>query len=195
MSQLQAQKITEQTIENESVSSIIIEGDHIFKISVKASKRKSFSLQSKIEGEYSKDLAVSSQIRNDTLLISTDFQPFFKTDNNHKLSAHKVISIEVILRIPENLDVYIKSAIASAEIEGKYKFLTLELSQGNAFITSFNGDAIVNSINGNVSIETNNALVEAVSKTGTVKQEELNSGNQININTITGNISVIKTKK
>lgn len=193
--QLSAQKTINQTIDNPEVKTIFISDDNVFKINIKTTSDHTIKLRSRIEGEYTKDIIVSTEAKNDTLFISSSFQPFYK-EYNDKLSAHKVLSVEIDVWVPKQFSFYAKSAMASANIEGDYKSLTLELPQGNTVISNFRGNATVNSINGNIIIETNYATVKAHSKTGIVNKEELVLGkNQIAINTINGNISVIKTKK
>lgn len=193
--QLSAQKIVEQIINNPLIKTIVISDDSIFKIKIHTTLSNTIKLQSKIEGEYTKDLFVSTKVKNDSLVISSHFQPYYK-DKNDKLSAHKVISIELVLKVPEKLNIYFKSSIASAEIDGNYKSIVAELSQGNTSITNFNGDAIINSINGNIKIETNYATINAMSKTGIIEKEALLPGKSlIKVNTINGNISITKTKK
>lgn len=192
----QAQKIIEQSIENAAIKTVVIIDDAFFKIKIATTPRNDgIQLQSKLEGEYAKDMIVLTEIKNDTLFISSAFQPFFENKND-KLSAHKIVSVELVLELPENLIVYAKSAIASAEIKGKYKHLTLEFAQGNTTIENFTGAAVINSVNGDIAMESNYALVKTASKTGVVEEEPLISGiNHITLNTINGNISVTKTKK
>ncbi|WAC00838.1 hypothetical protein N7U66_11255 [Lacinutrix neustonica] len=192
----QAQKVIEQSIENTAIKTVVIIDDAIFKIKIATTPRnKGIQLESKIDGEYAKDIILLTEMKNDTLFISSMFQPFFESKND-KLSAHKIVSVELVLVLPENLSVYAKSAIASAKIKGRYKRLTLEFAQGNTTIKNFIGEAIVNSVNGDIAIESNYALVKTSSKTGVVKEEPLNSGiHHITLNTINGNISVTKTKK
>lgn len=189
-----AQKIIEKSIENAAIKTLVVSDDSIFKIEISTSLNDGIQLQSKIEGEYANAIIISAVTKNDTLYISSAFQPFFKMKND-KLSAHKVVSIELVLVLPENLTVYAKSAIASAEIKGKYKKLSLEFTQGNTTVKDFIGDAMINSVNGNIKMESNYAVVEATSKTGIIEKEPLVSGTHyIKLNTINGNISVTKTK-
>jgi hypothetical protein len=189
-----AQKSIEKIIENSAIKTIVVIDDSMFKIKISTNLNDNIVLQSKIEGEYANAIIVSAVTKNDTLYISSAFQPFFKTKND-KLSAHKVVSVELVLVLPENLTVYAKSAIASAEIKGKYKKLSLEFAQGNTTVKDFIGDAMINSVNGNIKIESNFAVVAVTSKTGSIEQEPLVSGmHHIKLNTINGNISVTKTK-
>jgi hypothetical protein len=190
-----SQKTEEKTIDDNAIKTIVIEGDAIFKIKVKTATTHVITLTSKIEGEYENNTTIATKIKNDSLLISSVYNALSKRAND-KLSAHKILSIEVALEIPQHLNLYIKSAVASAEINGNYKQLILELNQGNATINNFTGNAIINTHNGNVNIETNYAVINATSKTGIVNTEEITKAeNEIQIHSINGDINILKTKK
>ncbi|AUC83138.1 hypothetical protein [Lacinutrix sp. Bg11-31] len=192
---LHAQKIENKIIESSSIQSITIEGNAIFKIDINTSATKNIKVTSKIEGEYAKSSKVLTQIINDVLLITSDY-PELTNKTDDKLNAHKVHSIEISLDIPQHLNLYIKSEIASAKISGTYNYLLLELNQGNAEILNFTGNATINTHNGNITLETNNAVIEAKTKTGILKSEKITeSQNQIKITSINGNINIYKTKK
>ena len=192
---IHAQKVEEKIINNNAIQSIVINSDSIFKVEVKTSVNKTIRLFANMEGEYAKNTMLLTEVKNDTLLISTKYQ-YIDVKANDKLSAHKVFSLEIILEIPENLNLYFKSSIASAKVEGTYKQLTLELNQGNATINNFRGNAIINTQNGNINLETNNATIKAKTKTGKIEKALITgSQNQIKIQSINGNINVYKTKK
>lgn len=191
---LYGQKAEEITINNNTIKSIVIEDDTIFKININTTSTKAIKITSKIEGEYSKRTHLLTQISNDVLSI-TSVYPKLTTKTDDKLNAHKVHSIEIAIEVPENLSLYIKSAIASAKISGTYKNLILELNQGNAKVLNFAGNATINTHNGNITLETNNAKIKAKTKTGTIKSEKITqSTNQIKIASINGNIKIYKTK-
>jgi len=193
--QLSAQKLIDDTFNASGIKNIIIEGNHIFKINLQAKPSKAIHLITKIEGEYTPEITVLHKIEDGTLYVKSDFMESF-TLHNDKLSAHKVVSIEIVLEIPEHLKVYLKSDIGSAKIKGKYKFVTAELVQGNCLLQNFIGSGILNTINGDVTLETNFAEIKAHTKYGTLTKEAIISGeNTIEINSINGNINLKKTKK
>ncbi len=192
---INAQKVVENTIDAKNISTVVIEGDDMFRIKLTSKPVKTITLKTKSEGEYSEDVVVLSSVKEDSLIISSVFQPLFVSYND-KLSAHKVLSIETELIIPENCTVYLKSKIASAEVAGAYKTLTIELSQGNCSLISFRGNALVNTIDGQIILNTNYATIETYTRTGTITREEITSGNnKIKLNSVNGNISVTNTKK
>lgn len=193
--EMKAQKVVEKTIDAKGIATIVIEGDDVFNIKITSKPVKTITLKTKSEGEYSEDVVVLTSVKQDSLIISSAFQPLY-VNHNDKLSAHKVLSIEAELTVPKNYNVYLKSKIANAEVIGNYKMLILELSQGNCSLKSFTGNAIVNTIEGQIILNTNYARVDAYTKTGVVTREEITSGNnEIKLNSVNGNISITNTKK
>lgn len=192
---LYGQKTEEKIIDDNTIKSIVIEGDAIFKIDVTSISLKNIKITSKIEGEFTNSTKVLTQIKDGVLLITCDL-PKFTNITDDKLNAHKVHSIEISLTIPKHLSLIIKSDIASAKITGTYNYLLLELNQGNAQVLNFIGNATINTLNGNINLETNNAIIEAKTKYGLLKKAKIAEANKhIKINSINGNINISKTKK
>lgn len=193
--QVAAQKLIDETFSASEIKTIVIDGASIFKIDLQTRSSNAIHLITKIEGEYTPEIAVAYKIKDSTLYIRSVFRPSFALHND-KLSAHKVVSIEIALEIPEHLKIYLKSDIGSAKIKGKYAFITAELSQGNCVLEDFKGSGIVNTINGDVTVETNFAKIKAHTKYGSLLREAIVSGeNTIKINSINGDINLKKTKK
>ncbi|WP_233586633.1 DUF4097 family beta strand repeat-containing protein [Formosa maritima] len=192
--QIYAQKTTEKTFTSEGISTLVIDGSSVFKIRMETTKTNTISIQSLAEGEHSEQLVLLTEIKNNQLHVSSVYQPLFVADND-KLSAHKLISIELIFLIPEQLDISISSNIASVFLSGNYNHVTIELMNGSFKANNFQGNLLVNTIHGDVEVETNQAIVEASSKHGNVNQEVLIEGNrEIILNSINGNITVTKTE-
>jgi len=192
--QLQAQKVIEKEIDLQNISSVVINGNQIFKIRINANTTKTILVQAKFEGEYNEDIVLLTEKVDSKLTISTEFQPLF-VPHNDKLSAHKVISIELSISLPEYLNVWIQSDIASVLALGQYNNLTIELVNGNCKVDSFSGNAIINTIHGAINVSSDDAKVVAHTKKGILKQDKLRSGKKtLNLNSINGNITVTKTE-
>ncbi len=189
-----AQKSTEKIWSADAIKSIKINGDNIFKIKVDNNFSNTISLKVKIEGEHADQLVVFDSIADNILVISSSYQPLFVKDND-KLSAHKVVSIEYVLTVPNHVILDVKSNIGSVKINGSYPSVFVELYQGNCSLKQFFGDASINTIDGNISIETNNAIVKAFTKTGTKNISDSKYGlHTISCHSINGNIMVTKIK-
>lgn len=192
---LYAQKSTEKTWSANNIKTLSIDGENIFKIKITNSNSNTISLKVKIEGEYAEQLVIIDTISEEKILISSSFQPLFKKDND-KLSAHKVLSVEYEISVPNHVNLDIKSDIASVQISGSYPSVFIELKQGNCNLNQFLGEATINTIEGNITIETNNAKVEAFTKAGTKNIHVFKFAyHQIICHSINGNIKVNKIEK
>ncbi|WP_434037384.1 hypothetical protein [Formosa sp. 4Alg 33] len=191
---LSAQKRIDKIIDAQNITTLQINGNNCFKIHVTASKTNRITIQTKIAGEHNEEMLVIAKTRNDSLYVSTGFHPLFQADND-KLSAHKVMSIELNIQVPEHVSLNIKSDIAYVHIEGIFNSTFIELNQGQCKLDAFVGSAKINTIEGAISVETNFAKVDAISKHGAVNLQPLISGkNQIDLKSIRGDISVFKTE-
>ncbi|WP_336067795.1 hypothetical protein [Mesoflavibacter sp. CH_XMU1404-2] len=187
-----AQKQTEKQWNAQQIEKVDINGEGIFKIYIKNSESNTIDLVVKFEGEHSENLVIIDSINQGVLKLSTGFQPLFKADND-KLSAHKVLSVELQLSIPKHIDLNIKSDIAQTKIEGQFPNVFIELKTGNCTLDPFFGNATINTISGNINIKTNNAKTIAKSKTGIVDVKQFKLAlYQLNLQTVNGNINVSK---
>lgn len=187
-----AQKQTEKQWNALQIEKVDINGEGIFKINIKNSESNTIDLVVKFEGEHSENLVIIDSVSHGVLKLSTDFQPLFKADND-KLSAHKVLSVELQLSIPKHIDLNIKSDIAQTKIEGQFPNVFIELRTGNCTLDPFFGNATINTISGNINIKTNNAKTIAKSKTGIVDVKQFKLAlYQLNLQTVNGNINVSK---
>ncbi len=187
-----SQKKVERNWNGNTLKKLVVNGNGVFKIKVSNCQDTTISVQAKIEGEYAEHLFLIDKTESETLTLSTKFQPLFKDDND-KLSAHKVLSVELEISVPKHISLDVKSDIGSAQISGNYPSVFIELQQGNCSLNPFLGNATINTIEGNISIATNNAKVEAYTKTGAKAIYQFKYGQYIlSVHTINGNIKVTK---
>ncbi len=164
---IKAQNILETHIQADGITSISIDGNDIFKISVLTSKTNQIKMTSTLDGEYQNDFQMVSIKENHTLNLSLEHLSFMEIPDD-KRNAHKVIAATLYLEIPEQLIVTVLSDIASVDLNGKFKSLFIELQQGKC---SINGDvetATINTFDGDISVITRSATVNAQSNHGKV---------------------------
>lgn len=189
-----AQKLIEKEFSAIDISTIVISGNTMFKINLHTKPSNQVNLRLSVEGENNEQIVLQAYTSHDTLFVGSAYQPLFNVPDD-KLSAHKKISIELDLALPEHLDISVKSDIASVEIKGVYNTIFSELINGNFKATEFSSNILVNTVHGNMHVETNNAVLNLNTKNGKIYQEQLDFGNQqISLNSINGNIRVIKTQ-
>ncbi|MBQ4819957.1 hypothetical protein [Aquimarina sp. MMG016] len=145
------------------------------------------------EGEYENDILIKAKQYGKRIVLEDEIQPFSE-NHNDKLSAHKVFVVKVKLQIPDHLNVVIKSRIASLDINGEFKNLFAELDSGDCLLNSFIGNATINTLSGNINVFTENANIITSTKSGKINSENITGAYQINLKSISGNISVYKTK-
>tara|TARA_R100000935_G_C2806176_1_gene152780 strand:- start:196 stop:816 length:621 start_codon:yes stop_codon:yes gene_type:complete len=188
-----AQKDTSKQLNATGIKSIYINTNEVFKIILKTSSNSDIiSISSHSEGEYFNDIALDTEVRENSIYLSTKFREILRSGFD-KLSAHKVFSLEITIEIPENLEVYVNSNIASVEAEGVYDSIQIELNSGYCNLTNFIGNALVNTYKGAITIQTTDATVTAFSRNGKVSLPLVISGkNVIKATSINGNIRVVK---
>jgi len=195
VSEIFSQKIVEKRIEASKIEKVIINGNAIHKISIRTEKTEEIEVLCHIEGESYENIILTTFEADNILTVGTSTTPYFVVEND-KLAAHKVMYIEVMIVLPEHLNVFINSEIAAVETEGNYKYLYLLLENGNCIISHFSGDANIQSKHGDIFVYAEkNVSGRAISKYGNVINT-LHSGGKFNLmaESRDGNISLIETK-
>ena len=190
-----AQKRIENIYDAQNINSIYINSDAIFKISIRAQKGKEISVYTIIEGETYESSLLHAVVADQRLEISTgrtpDFVPF-----NDKLSAHKVLSIELEITIPQGLDIDIHSTLAEVTLTGKVRDIQVNLGRGGFLGNELRfRESVINTLYGNVILNSKQANVTASSRNGKLTiQPSLNEGPMCTIESIYGDIEVLQVK-
>ncbi len=189
-----AQKQTEQQIDANGITTILVESNEVFKITLKTAKTPFVTIKTTSEGEYYQNISLITELTGEILKVTSKY-PQILTSGYDKLSAHKVLAMEVILEVPENLSVQIQSNVASVFGEGSFEYLQLELKSGQCVLNNFNGNLLVNTYNGNIAVATSPSRVEAESRHGTYINNLDYTGQQLlKLKTIDGNITITKSQ-
>jgi len=190
-----AQKIIEREFNASEITSIEINSDVIYHIKITSRNTEQIKIKTQVEGENYENVVLGIIEENNTLHIKTSFTPFFEAKND-KLAAHKVISIEMELIVPESMTIKIIAEIASVETFGEYESISVLLENGNCLLDNFMGDALLKTKLGFIKVY---ALEEAFglanSKKGTVINEldnkrKINGKYRIEAESFSGDISL-----
>ena len=185
-----SQKDTSQSFDAEKIEQLYIYTDEVFKINIITSETHQIILTSHSEGEYFNDISLETEMRQNKMILTSKF-PKILQGGYDKLSAHKVFSMEITLEIPENLQVFVRSNIASVTGKGTFKNLQIELKSGYCMLEYLEGNAVVNTYSGSIWVAAYNAKITASSRNGTVNLPATAYGKyQVNLTSINGNISV-----
>ncbi|AXT52183.1 hypothetical protein D1818_15560 [Aquimarina sp. BL5] len=190
---VQSQSIFNKSIDATDLSEVFIFLDDTFQIEITNTSENKIIVNGISEGEYQNNILINATRKEDSLTILDDIQPFSEKHND-KLSAHKVIVVKVKIQIPQHLNVTIKSRIASLKLNAKIKSLFVELNSGDCLLRNFIGNAMINTLEGDITVYTKNATINTKTKSGILSIEKIFGQHQIELKSITGNISVYKTK-
>ncbi len=188
------QKTVKKVFLNPDVTSIQIDTNLFFDVKVETSQEKALVLEASMEGEYQKDLALEITENGNTLLVAGKFQPYFN-DPNDKLSAHKVVSISLYIRVPENKEVYLYGNSSNVMAEGNYKDLRVVLNDGKCTIREGGQKVSATTQSGPISLIIASGTVKAISKYGSIAKEQIPKGDELfNLSSTTGNITITQAK-
>lgn len=189
-----SQKETLVVKDARGIKSIILSSDEVYKVKVSTAPVNTITVKTKADGEYYDEIKLDMEQRGEILFLKSHYRKLLQSGYD-KLSAHKVLSMEIELQIPEGLELDITSNLATVYVDGTYSSVFIQLKSGSCYIKDFTGDAIVNTFNGDIDVKAENALVEASSRKGKVELPSSDTGsNIIRLNSITGNIHVEKIK-
>ncbi|WP_299259496.1 hypothetical protein [uncultured Aquimarina sp.] len=190
---VQSQSTFNKSIDATDLSEVLIFLDDTFQIEITNTSENKIIVNGISEGEYQNNILINAKRKEDSLIIIDDVQPFSE-NHNDKLSAHKVIVLKVKIQIPQHLRVTVKSRIASLQLDAKIKSLFVELNSGDCLLQNFIGNATINTLEGDITVYTKNSTITAMTKSGILSIEKTFGQHQIELKSITGNISVYKTK-
>ncbi|MEZ4859473.1 MAG: hypothetical protein R2781_11755 [Flavobacteriaceae bacterium] len=191
-----SQKVIEKSWDTSVFDKLEIVSDEVFKIKIETKPTSVIKLTTKIEGENFENVTLEASEKVKTLTLKPTYSPYFEAKNN-KLAAHKLISIEMTLTLPESMEVFINATIASLEMHGKILNLDVNLRDGHCVLYNFIGNASLNTKQGDITVfAKENVSGIASSKNGMVLNQLLNEGLYLlKAQSVNGNISLLKTPK
>lgn len=147
--EVKSQKILEKQLDASETTQLLIASDMINLISITSEKTDQIKIITKIAGENRENVILTTFEENNKLTIGTGFTPYFEAEND-KLAAHKVISVEMQITIPDFLIVEIDTKIASVDVAGNYDVFRANLEYGNCELNDFLGHAMIKTVHGNI---------------------------------------------
>lgn len=191
---LTAQKKVAKSILKESINLIQIDANSCFNVVLETTTSNTIVIEAQMEGEYSDELYLNLVENGNTLEVNSGFGPNHINPND-KLSAHKVVSIALKVSVPSHKNVQVSGTSTNILANGTYKNLRITVSDGLCTLKGIKGNLVVKTQTGNILVTSDNAKINAISKYGTVTFDPINDGNNLyNLNTVSGNIVVNKTK-
>ncbi len=188
------QKQVRKTLINHESKSIQIDAENCYKILLDTTEGQEILIDAIIDGEYQKDLIVNIEEEGSNVFISSGFQPNFINPND-KLSAHKVVSIELKIAVPEYMNVHLFGTSTNVHIEGIYRKLRIDLADGICTLLNTGEHVAVKTQNGDIFLQTHSGIVNTKSNYGKVFGAQIPEGNNLySLRTVEGNIHLSKTE-
>ncbi len=184
----------EKQIDISEIQRILFHADDVFSINIAAAPSSTMKIAASVAGENAENIVIDIKETSNTLTISTGFTPFF-IQANDKLAAHKVMSIELDVWVPENLYVAIYSEIASVNCFGNFKYFQAYLDEGTCTISDFSGNGTIQTKRGDIALkDLKDVEIKASSKTGEIHGiVPENQLYQLDIKTVSGDITILET--
>ncbi len=95
----QSQNSTEEQFLADGIVKIEINGNQIFTIKIDTGDVNFITVASLVDGEYENNFQIVSQIKDAKLIISLSKNPF-RSVNDDKRNAHKVVAASLEIRVP-----------------------------------------------------------------------------------------------
>jgi len=190
-----SQKQISKEFEALGIEKISIVSDAIFKVSINTTLEKKITIAATFEGELFDKVFLNVKQHDNNLELTTSFLPDFIPIND-KLAAHKLLSIELVLKIPKGFVIEIQSELASLIAIGEYKNIQASLQSGNCDLFDFSGNATIKTFEGNIHIEAQTVIYgQGISINGTVINELINPANYLILaETNKGSIVMVQKK-
>ena len=170
------QKKISKKIINAQRPHIQIDGGNCFRIDIETIAGNELIVEGSLEGEYARDLAIKLEEDGDNVLISTGFLPNFDAPND-KLSAHKIISIALSIRIPEYSQVQLFGTYSNITAKGIYNALDISVADGNCSLQAYAENTSIKTQTGEIVVTGTKGIVNARTKFGQVYRGNIPRGN------------------
>jgi len=191
---MEGQKVVEKSFLSPIGTTIQIDAVGCFEVHLETAEVDETSVVATFDGEYGNDLLVTVEEKGNTQIIGTSFRPSFEKHND-KLSAHKVISIALKVRIPNYRNVQVYGRSANVGISGIYETVNVRLNDGQCTMDCKTNTAEVITQSGDILVNPIDAQILALTKYGKIWGELPINGNTIlKLSSTSGNIRIAKTE-
>ncbi len=191
---LNAQKVIKKELTGNRFQFIQIDTKNCFQAEIVTTPGKTIEVEARIEGEYSNELVIRIEEEGDNIAIGAEFQPSFQ-DPNDKLSAHKVVSIDLKVKIPSSTDVQVYGTSCDVALKGSFHNLEVVLNDGNCTLNQVRENVLVTTQSGNIQLNSLQGQIKAVTRYGEIYRDAIPKGSNLyDLKTISGNINLIHTK-
>ncbi|MDC7997047.1 hypothetical protein [Gilvibacter sediminis] len=171
-----AQIETIKDVDASALEVLQVDVDNIARLTVRAGQTDRFKAFMNTEGEFAQELVLNIFETGGTWSVNIGFAPgFLPTDD--KLGAHKVISAELTLEIPEGKYLNVSGRCLRVALSGGFSVVELRLDGGNIDAKNFLASGVLETLDGNVRIKGRTGLfAETVGQPDKIANELPQSG-------------------
>ncbi len=188
-----SQKVIRKAVINPGISFFEIDTENCYRVEITTSDTQELRVQAVLDGEYGKDLLVRVEEEGSTARVSAGFQPNFVAPND-KLSAHKLVSISLVISLPAQHRVLVSGTGSDVSISGSYSDLQVILNDGRCLLNAVGEKITVHTRSGDIILRHARGSVTARSKYGKVFREPFPEGGSFyTLETVTGDIELRKS--
>lgn len=190
---LHSQKLVRKAVVNPNISFFEIDTQNCYRVDIATSDTRELIVEAAMDGEYGKDLIVRVQEEGATARISAGFPPNFILPND-KLSAHKLISIDLRISLPAHNKVRVNGYSSDVSIRGSYTDLVVVLNDGRCTLERVGKKVSVHTLSGDIILKNATGSISARSTYGKVHRDPIPEGDALfTLDTVTGNIVLNST--
>ena len=146
-----SQKVVEELHDAAGIERLIIASDLINTLTITSEATNQIRVVSKVVGENYESLLVTTSEENKIFKIGAFYSPYFIPEND-KLAAHKLMSVDIELTIPNSLFVEVSAPIASISATGNYANFQAYLESGDCELSRFLGNASITTKGGDITV-------------------------------------------
>lgn len=161
---------------NPKASWVHIDTENCFELMVSNSDTKEVIVEARIDGEYREDLVIAVEEQGNTITVRPGFRPEFRHPND-KLSAHKVVSISLVVQVPRFTNVKVYGNHTRVQVTGTFSQTEILLNDGQCDMKLEAETLNVKTQTGDIYFESNGATVKAASRYGQVDGGPIPKGN------------------
>ena len=191
---VQGQKLFKKTFDSSSAKEVQIDARFVYRVVLHTHNSEQIIVSARSEGEYGNDMVINLWQEAATVYIGTNFHPDYQPKND-KLSAHKVLSVELDVFLPSYFDVSLSGGSTNVVAEGLYESLEVNLESGRCELNEVTGLVQVTTLSGDIFLNGGKGILNAESEYGQTYSVQLDTGpSDYNLNSTKGDIKILSAK-
>ncbi|WP_224484157.1 hypothetical protein [Robertkochia aurantiaca] len=170
------------------IGTVEIDARRAYRIELHTHEKNTVQITAHTEGEIGKDVILSQQHEGSTLVLGTSFSPAFENPGD-KLSAHKVISVNLIIYVPASRMCVIQGGNTTVETSGDFEQLSIWNESGPVRLRDVSGRITVETLTGDIIWNGGRADMKVLSKFGRIYGKPFQSGaDRVKLSTVQGDV-------